>query len=97
MDLPLFLNARYVDADGKSAELEIQTRSLGNQKQDAKIGSFAQNFWFRPKKAVQGIEYKTIKDYKKACTLSIKKMLHAKSVEYYILVDVDGVQYEKKF
>jgi hypothetical protein len=82
-NLPLFIYVQYITKDGKVNEAHIQTRNIGDRKQDAKIGDFSENWWIRPKKAVEGKEYKTMGAYKSACTLSLKANGYAQEVLGY--------------
>lgn len=96
LNLPLFIYAQYKTDTGEIKIVHIQTKGIGENKQDCKIGDFAENWWIRPKKAVLGIEYKTIGDYKKAIKLSMKKMLNYQVIKIYQVIDVDNQEYEQE-
>lgn len=86
-NLPLFIDVKIIDNDtGKKTTAQIQTRDF-NGVQDAKIGDFAENWYIRPKKATNKIAYKTLGDYKRACTLALKAF--DKTVVEYI-VEING-------
>lgn len=82
-NLPLFVYVQYRDKDGKVKEATIQTREIVSKKQDAKIGDFGENWYIRPKKALNYKEYQTIKAYKIACTLCLKRQGYAVEVLGY--------------
>lgn len=87
-NLPVFIHIKYLKY-GIEKDCHIQTRELCTSKQDACIGDFGENWYIRPRKATLRKEYKTLTDYKRACTLALKK--HLKDIHvlyYYILVKV---------
>jgi hypothetical protein len=93
--LPLFVYADYVK-DGRTKTAHIQTRTFGDQKQDCKIGDFSENWYLRPKKAVQCKEYKTVADYKRAIRLCIQKNLNCKVLRVYAQIEAGGNLYDKE-
>jgi hypothetical protein len=73
-NIPIFIGFKYKNKDGIQKEANVQTKMLCGG-WDCKIGNFAENWWFRTKKAQSNKfkGYKDIKGYKKAITLSMKK------------------------
>lgn len=69
-NLPLFISLWYwQDKTLKSAS--VRTRDFKGI-QDAQVGDFAENWYCRPRKAVQRKPYTTLRAYKTACILSLK-------------------------
>jgi hypothetical protein len=92
--LPFWIYVNY-EIDGKIKQAHIRTTDFSGT-QDAQIGDFSENWFIRPYKATHKQEYKTLKAYKTACTLSLKKKFKdIKLLGYYEKIDVDGVEYEK--
>lgn len=71
-NLPLYISLWYFE-DGKYKYAHIKTKDFKGV-QDAQIGDFYENWFCRPKKAVQSKPYKTLKAYKIACLLSFKRI-----------------------
>lgn len=70
-NLPLFISLWYRE-DNIYKYAHIKTRDI-NGVQDAQIGDFSENWYIRPRKAQHKKPYKTLKDYKIACSLCFKR------------------------
>lgn len=84
LNLPLFIYADYHDENGNIKDIHIQTSDMSST-QDCKIGSFSDNWWIRPAKAVKKIPYLTLSEYKKAIKLSLLKSQKIKVIDIYKL------------
>lgn len=80
--LPFWIYAVYIKY-GVEHEVHIKTKDMRGR-QDAMIGNFAENWYIRPSKATKSMTYKTLRNYKIACTHAIQKHIKdCRVLRYY--------------